>query len=61
MTYSGRKISWECFDLILSYKHYLLNENLDIQVNDKGQINLGGLLKLTAGYGEIGMPRLNMC
>jgi len=38
----------------------LLNENSDLQVADKGKIDLSGLLKLTAGYGENGMLLLNM-
>lgn len=38
---------------------HMLNENSDLQVDDKGKINLSGLLKLTAGYGEIGMLLLN--
>jgi hypothetical protein len=38
----------------------LLNENFDLQVDDKGKINLSGLLKLTAGYGENGMFLLSM-
>jgi len=38
----------------------MLNENSDLQVADKGKIDLSGLLKLTAGYGENGMLLLSM-
>lgn len=38
----------------------MLNENSDLQVDDKGKIDLGGQLKLTAGFGENGKFLLNM-
>lgn len=38
----------------------LFNGISNLQVDDKGKINLSGLLKLTAGYGENGMLLLNM-
>lgn len=40
------ELLFPCFLLML------LNENSDLQVADKGKIDLSGLLKLTAGYGE---------
>jgi hypothetical protein len=48
------ELLFPCFLLML------LNENSDLQVADKGKIDLSGLLKLTAGYGENGMLLLNM-
>jgi len=47
-------------ELLFPCSVLMLNENSDLQVDDKGKIDLGGQLKLTAGYGENGIFLLNM-